>query len=67
MTRQLPRLRRALGTLVDTRPYRLAGGVRMSVEVGPVAGLAGTRLVRTSAAPGVRALAHEGRPGQRTR
>jgi hypothetical protein len=51
------RLRRVLGTLVDTRPYRLADGTRTDLRLGPAGELRGCPLVRASISPGVRALA----------
>ncbi|GAB3278892.1 GAF domain-containing protein [Parasphingorhabdus pacifica] len=54
---EVSRLRRALGTVVATRPYRLADGVALRLELGAVDGLAGCAFVHGSTAPGVRALA----------
>ena len=48
---EMSRLRRTLGGLLLARPYRIAPDVELCVP-----GLAGSRIVRNSTAPGVRAL-----------
>jgi hypothetical protein len=57
---EVSRLRRVLGTLVDTRPYRLADGTRTKLGLGPAGELRGCPLVRASTSPGVQALAATG-------
>jgi GAF domain len=54
---EVSRLRRALGALVNTQPYRLANGVTLSLDLGPADKLAECAFVRSSTSPGVRALA----------
>lgn len=49
---ELSRLRRAVGGVLSTRPYRIAPGIEVALPE-----LAGSRFVTASAAPGVRALA----------
>lgn len=51
---EVSRLRRLLGTVVDTRPYRLAAGVRLRLELGGADTLGECPFVRNSSAPGVR-------------
>jgi hypothetical protein len=54
---EISRLRRTLGALVDTRPYRLAAGTVMTLDLGPAERLADCRFVRASTSPGVRVTA----------
>jgi hypothetical protein len=53
---EVSRLRRSLGTLVDTQPYRLAGGLRMNLHVGLTQQFSECLFVQKSTSPGVRAL-----------
>jgi GAF domain len=54
---EVSRLRRALGALVETQPYRVASGVRMTVDLGLTDDAAECAFVRSSNSPGVRSLA----------
>ncbi len=54
---EVSRLRRALGALVETRPYRVANGVVMTVVLGSTDDVAECAFVQSSKSPGVRALA----------
>ena len=54
---EVSRLRRALGALVETQPYRVANGVLMTVVLGPTDDVAECAFVKLSKSPGVRALA----------
>ncbi|WP_420752262.1 transcriptional regulator [Rhodococcus sp. O3] len=54
---EVSRLRRALGTVVDSRPYRLAESVDLVVETPDAERLSECAFVRRSTSPGVRALA----------
>lgn len=54
---EVSRLRKILGTVVDTRPYRVATGVELHVEFGAAERLWDCAFIRNSAAPGVRAVA----------
>jgi hypothetical protein len=57
---EVSRLRRALGGILDSRPYRLGDGVDVVVEWGDVDLAGQSPVVSGSMAPGIRALA--GRP-----
>ncbi|MGW6693431.1 GAF domain-containing protein [Rhodococcus sp. NPDC054953] len=59
---EISRLRRVLGSVVDGRPYRLAGSVQFTVALGDVDRLADSTFLRRSTSPGVRALARQWRP-----
>ncbi|GAA4471278.1 GAF domain-containing protein [Rhodococcus olei] len=54
---EISRLRRALGAVVDGRPYRLSDTVHVSLALGAAGRLADCDFVRQSASPAVRALA----------
>ena len=54
---EVSRLRRALGTVVESRPYRLAESVDLAVETPDAERLSDCAFVRRSTSPGVRALA----------
>jgi hypothetical protein len=54
---EVSRLRRALGAVVDSRPYRLAEAVDLVVETPDAERLADCAFVRRSTSPGVRAFA----------
>lgn len=54
---EISRLRRTLGSVVEGRPYRLAGSVRLTLTLGDTDRLAECAFVRRSASPGVQALA----------
>ncbi|WP_024793422.1 GAF domain-containing protein [Tomitella biformata] len=54
---EISRLRRTLGGVVESRPYRLAESVDLMVRLGAADQLADTPFVRRVASPGVRALA----------
>lgn len=54
---EVSRLRKVLGTVVSTRPYRLANGVELRMEFGTAEGLRDCTFVRDSTTPGVRTLA----------
>jgi hypothetical protein len=54
---EVSRLRRAFGALVETKPYRVASGVLMTVKLGPTDDVAECAFVRASKSPGVRSLA----------
>lgn len=58
---EVSRLRRVLGAVVATRPYRLESDVELRLALGAAQRLADCAFVRDSAAPGVRELA--GRQG----
>lgn len=49
---EVSRLRRSLGAFVESQPYRLTGGVRMTVQPEPAA----SRFVRESSTHGIRSL-----------
>lgn len=53
---EVSRLRRAFGTLVDTQPYRVASGVRLTIALGPAGTITDYAFVLASTSPGVRAL-----------
>ncbi|MGQ0624099.1 MAG: GAF domain-containing protein [Sporichthyaceae bacterium] len=55
---EVSRLRRVLGGILLSRPYRIAGDVELVVALGEVEVLADCALVRASTSPGVRALAN---------
>lgn len=55
---EVSRLRRLLGTVVAARPYRLAEGIELNLELGAAGQLEDCAFVRDSTTPGVRALAH---------
>ncbi|GAA4128550.1 GAF domain-containing protein [Actinomadura keratinilytica] len=55
---EVSRLRRSLGAFVESRPYRLTGGVRMTVRPEPTA----CGFVRESTTPGIRALLSRAAP-----
>jgi hypothetical protein len=59
------RLRKALGAVLATRPYRLADGVELRIEIDAADHWRDCAFVRHSAAPGVRDLA--GRLGEPSR
>ncbi|MGV9746479.1 GAF domain-containing protein [Rhodococcus zopfii] len=54
---EVSRLRRALGAVVDSRPYRLAESLDLVVEAPDAGRLSESAFVRRSTSPGVRALA----------
>ncbi len=54
---EVSRLRRALGALVQTQPYRLESGVQMTVVLGLTNDAADCAFLRSSNSPGVRSLA----------
>ncbi|MDR7301428.1 GAF domain-containing protein [Haloactinomyces albus] len=54
---EVSRLRKLLGAVVDTRPYRVASGVELRVEFGAAEDRRDCAFLRDSAAPGVRAVA----------
>ncbi len=60
---EISRLRRILGSVLASRPYRLADGVELSVSYGDAEGLAGSDFIRRVAGPDVRAFAMAGWPG----
>lgn len=60
---EVSRLRRALGALVDTQPYRIADGVRLTLALGPSGSLGECAVLRSSTSPGVRALVLTHSPG----
>ncbi|MEC3980572.1 transcriptional regulator [Amycolatopsis sp. H20-H5] len=51
---EVSRLRRLLGTVVATRPYRMADGVDLRLELGGAERLRDCPFVRNTAAPGLR-------------
>lgn len=53
---EVSRLRRAVGSVVASRPYRIEDGVRLTVDTGGAERLDDCAFVRTSASHGVRAL-----------
>ncbi|GAA4532052.1 GAF domain-containing protein [Amycolatopsis samaneae] len=57
---EVSRLRKLLGTVVDTRPYRVASGVDLRLDLGDAGRPADCPFVRDSTAPGVRAMAVRG-------
>ena len=57
---EVSRLRRSLGMLVDTQPYRLADGTRTTLLLGSAGMLGESRFGQASSSPGVRALAAAG-------
>lgn len=59
---EVSRLRRTVGDVVVRRPYRLAADVEMTVRTPPGQDVRDTLLVRSSSAPGVRALRGGGVP-----
>ncbi|MFC9786548.1 GAF domain-containing protein [Rhodococcus sp. NPDC127528] len=54
---EISRLRRALGSVVEGRPYRLADSIELSLTFGDAERLADCAFVRRAASPAVRALA----------
>ncbi|HWC82084.1 MAG TPA: GAF domain-containing protein [Pseudonocardiaceae bacterium] len=54
---EVSRLRRDLGALVDTRPYRLAEGVTLTLDPGEAGSLAEAAFLSAARSPGVRAAA----------
>ncbi len=54
---EVSRLRKIVGAVVDTRPYRLADGVELRVEFGAAERLRDCALIRDSTAPGIRRVA----------
>nr|WP_091675340.1 GAF domain-containing protein [Amycolatopsis marina] len=54
---EVSRLRKILGAVVDTRPYRLADGVELRVDFGQAEHLRDCALVHDSTAPGLRRVA----------
>jgi hypothetical protein len=54
---EVSRLRRDLGALVDTRPYRLAEGVTLTLDPGEAGSLADAAFLSAARSPGVRAAA----------
>lgn len=54
---EVSRLRRAVGSVVEGRPYRLAGSVTMTLNLGDAEALPDCDFVRRAASPAVRALA----------
>ncbi|MFL1595491.1 GAF domain-containing protein [Rhodococcus ruber] len=54
---EVSRLRRALGSVVESRPYRLADSVDLTLTLGAAERLSDCAFVRHSASPAVRALA----------
>ena len=60
---EVSRLRRALGALVDTQPYRIADGVRLTLALGPCESLSQCAFLSSSTSPGVRALTLAHSPG----
>jgi hypothetical protein len=57
---ELSRLRRVLGSIIESRPYRLEASVSLDLTLGDVDRLADCAFVRTSTSPGIRALAGAG-------
>ncbi|MBF6358856.1 GAF domain-containing protein [Nocardia farcinica] len=55
---ELSRLRRVVGSVVESRPYRLAPAVELTVSCGGLE-VAESAFVRESSSPGVRALANQ--------
>lgn len=53
---EVSRLRRVLGAVVQSRPYRLAESVHLTIELGNTDRLADCDFVRHATAPGLRAL-----------
>lgn len=53
---EISRLRRALGSVVDGRPYRLADSVQLRLVLGDAERLADCAFVLQSTSPGIRAL-----------
>ncbi|MFE0024986.1 transcriptional regulator [Amycolatopsis sp. NPDC059021] len=53
---EVSRLRKLLGTVIDTRPYRVADGVELRLELGDAGRPADCAFVRDSASSSVRAL-----------
>ncbi|MEE2033343.1 GAF domain-containing protein, partial [Rhodococcus chondri] len=53
---EISRLRRALGSVVESKPYRLAESVELSLDLGSAERLAECDFVRHASSPGVRAL-----------
>jgi len=54
---EISRLRRALGGVLLSQPYRIASTVDLSLSLGPASTLAGSSFVQRSTCPAVRALA----------
>lgn len=54
---EISRLRRTLGGVIESRPYRLAEPVGLTVELGAAGSLAETPFIRRTASPGVRMMA----------
>jgi hypothetical protein len=57
------RLRKFLGAVVATQPYRLSDGVELRIEIGAAGRLRNCGFVANSAAPGLRKLANRAVPG----
>ncbi|MXQ78437.1 GAF domain-containing protein [Rhodococcus rhodochrous] len=57
---EVSRLRRAIGDVIESKPYRLAATVDLSLDLGADERLADSDFVRRSGAPGVRALGISG-------
>jgi hypothetical protein len=59
---EISRLRRTLGGVLLSQPYRVSGSVDLSLLLGPAPTLADSPFLRSSTCPGIRALAAPGRP-----
>ncbi len=57
---ELSRLRRVLGSIIESRPYRLEASVHLTLTLGDIDRLADCAFVRGSTSPGIRALAGAG-------
>src|SRR5699024_10351967 len=53
---EISRLRRAFGSVIESKPYRLAESVELSLDLGNAERLAECDFVRHTSSPGVRAL-----------
>ncbi|UYP19215.1 transcriptional regulator [Rhodococcus sp. Z13] len=53
---EVSRLRRAVGAVIESKPYRLADAVDLGLDLGAAERLGECEFVRRSGAPGVRAL-----------
>jgi hypothetical protein len=60
---EVSRLRKFLGAVVATQPYRLSDGVELRIEIGAAGRLRNCGFVANSAAPGLRKLANRAVPG----